>query len=161
VRFNMLTLQQLKKRLSYNQVTGIFTRNSTGKETGSKKSRYVQISVKNKQYYAHRLAWMYIYGSFPSLNIDHINGNKRDNRLSNLREATISENAQNRGKQVNNTSGYKGVYWAKKSKKWEASIRKNNKTIHLGLYATPQEAYEVYKKAAKVIHTHNSEALNV
>ena len=157
----MLTHQTLLKRLSYNQYTGIFIRNSTGKPAGTKKSRYVQIAIDGKQFYAHRLAWLYIYGAFPLLNIDHINGNKRDNRIANLREATVSENGQNRGKQANNKSGYKGVYWSNKANRWVASIRKNNKTIYIGSFLDPKKAYDAYIQHAKKIHTHNAEALNV
>ena len=157
----MLTLQRLKQLFTYNPDTGIFIRNSTKKISGTTKSRYVQMLVDQKQYYAHRLAWMYCYGTLPSMNIDHINGNKRDNRIKNLREATISENGQNRGKQKNNTSGFKGVSLCKKSKKWIASIRKNNKSKYLGCFTDAEKAHEAYKEAAKILHTHNPEATNV
>jgi hypothetical protein len=157
----MLTLQRLKERLSYDPDTGIFVWNATQKQAGTKNSRYVQIAIDRKIYYAHRLAWMYMFDSFPALNIDHINNNKKDNRITNLRLVTVSENGQNRGKQLNNTSGYKGVSWAKKSKKWEACIRKNGKTIHLGFFINIEDAYECYKQAAKIIHTHNKEVENV
>ena len=119
----MLTLQRLKERLSYNPDTGIFVWNATKKQAGTKNSRYIQIAVDKKIYYAHRLAWFYVFGCFPELSIDHINNDKKDNRLANLRLVTVSQNNQNRGKQSNNTSGYKGVSWAKKSQKWEACIK--------------------------------------
>jgi hypothetical protein len=79
--------------------------------------------------------------------VDHINSDTLDNRRENLRVATQSQNQSNRGKQSNNTSGFKGVCWSSSSKKWLAAIRVNGKRYHLGLANTPEEAHELYKKA--------------
>jgi len=82
--------------------------------------------------------------------VDHINGNTLDNRRSNLRICSNSENLRNRGKNINNTSGYKGV--SKRRNKWAAQVKHNYKTIFLGLFDTPEEAHEAYKRAADKLH---------
>jgi len=91
--------------------------------------------------------------------IDHINGNGLDNRKENLRIVTSAENSRNKGKFKNNTSGFKGVYYMKKSKKminerskpWMAGIRHNKKDIHIGYFSTPEEAARAYDARAKEI----------
>lgn len=84
--------------------------------------------------------------------IDHVNGDKLDNRRRNLRFATRSQNAMNKGKPKNNTSGFKGVSWYKKAKKWCARIKVNGKTIHLGLFAEIKIAARAYDAAARELH---------
>jgi len=101
---------------------------------------------------AHRLAWLYVTGSFPKHQIDHINMVKSDNSFLNLREATRSENGANRKKYSNNTSGYKGVSRNTPNGRWKARIRKNGAGIHLGLFDTAKEAHIAYCSAAKNIH---------
>ena len=80
---------------------------------------------------------------------DHIDGNKLNNQKSNLRICTQSQNQSNRNKPKNNTSGFKGVSWGKKSNKWQASIKKNNKDNYLGLFKNKEDAAKIYNKAAK------------
>jgi hypothetical protein len=84
--------------------------------------------------------------------VDHINHNTLDNRKSELRICNASENQHNRGKNLNNSSGNKGVYAHKASGKWQAQIALNGKTIHLGLFATKEEAYTAYCNAALELH---------
>ena len=98
-----------------------------------------------EQIYMHRFIMKPDKGFFT----DHINGDKLDNRKDNLRICTTSENMMNRGKQSNNTSGYKGVFWSIPAKRWRAQIVVMRKAIHLGLFDTPEEAYKEYKKAEK------------
>ena len=121
-----------------------------GDEAGHISPRgYITISINYKIYMAHRLVWMFHYGDIPTgIQIDHINQNKSDNRIENLRLATISQNHYNITKRKNNTSGYKGVSRYRRGKKWEAVMSHNNKKIHLGLFATPELASEAYKEAA-------------
>ena len=83
---------------------------------------------------------------------DHIDRNALNNQRSNLRIVTHSQNQMNKGMSKNNTSGFKGVMWSKKSKKWQANIRKNNKKLYLGLFKTKEEAYEAYVEACKKYH---------
>jgi hypothetical protein len=109
---------------------------------------------KNYAIYMHRE----IMGS--AQNIDHINGNKLDNRKDNLRICTQKENTWNNGVSTANTSGYKGVYWNKQRNKWAAKINRHGKQIHIGLFDTPEEAAKAYN--AKASQTSSGfERLNV
>ena len=152
----MITQSELKEVLEYNPDTGVFTwkktvssRAKTGDVAGSKNNRrYINIRVNKKQYMAHRLAYFYMTGNFPENQIDHINHIRDDNRWSNLRDATHSQNQANQLKRKNNKSGYKGVAYYKRDKKWHARIMYMKKRIHLGCYNTPEEASEAYKKKA-------------
>jgi hypothetical protein len=154
----MITQAELKELLEYNPDTGVFTwikaigRAKVGSVAGSKKHGYINLKINRKNYLAHRLAYLYMTGNFPENQMDHINHIKDDNRWTNLRDATNSQNMSNRAKRKDNKSGYKGVCWHKQHKKWCAEIRYMNKKIHLGLYTTPQEASEVYKKKAIEIY---------
>jgi hypothetical protein len=131
----MITKEILKKELEYNKETGIFTRIKTGEIAGSK-LRYVKIHLKGKNYSAHRLAWLYVYDYIPDyskdLMIDHINQNKHDNRICNLRVVNRSQNAQNSKLYSKNKTGIKGVHWIKEDKSYRATIYLNNKQISLG-----------------------------
>lgn len=105
--------------------------------------------VKHKpRIYLHRL----ILNAKKGEVVDHINGNTLDNRKSNLRICTMAQNSFNRSKQHDNTSGFKGVWYRKDTKKWAAEIRANGKKQRLGCFATPEEAYAAYCKAAKELH---------
>jgi hypothetical protein len=84
--------------------------------------------------------------------VDHVNGNRLDNRKTNLRKATRSQNVMNKGKLSNNKSGYKGVYWDSQTKKWRACIRVNGKLINLGRFQDKDEAALEYNKAAIFYH---------
>ena len=84
--------------------------------------------------------------------VDHVNGNGLDNRRANLRPATNQENQRNRGKQENNTSGFKGVGWHKRIGKWQASVRVDGRLVHLGYHATPEAAARAYDAAALEHH---------
>lgn len=113
---------------------------------------YIQIRINYKLYLAHKLAWLFCYGVYPNNQLDHINCNRKDNRINNLRLVTKFENAQNSKIRHNNKSGYKGVSWHQHVQKWTAQIQCNKKHIHLGYYATPEEAYAAYCKAAADLH---------
>jgi hypothetical protein len=106
---------------------------------------------------AHRVAWAYHYGAWPTENIDHINQNKTDNCISNLRDVPQSENAKNQCRRSNNTSGVTGVYWAAKRKKWAAAIAlPGGKCVALGRYDTLAEAAAVRKAAEKKYGFHEN-----
>lgn len=93
-----------------------------------------------------------IMGEPESMLIDHINRNPLDNRRSNLRICTHQQNQCNRGKQSNNTSGFKGVCWHKGNQKWVAEIRINGKCKHLGYFDDPEEAHQTYIRTAQKLH---------
>lgn len=101
---------------------------------------------------AHRVAYAIHFGNWPAGLIDHVNGIKTDNRIENLRLATQAQNLQNRGKNKNNTSGFKGVYWNKKSKAWLCYIGINGERKFLGTFAQATDAATAYAKAAASLH---------
>jgi hypothetical protein len=101
------------------------------------------MKINQKAHLAHRLVFLYHRGYLPEF-IDHIDQNKLNNKIENLREITNSENQHNKGLNRNNSSGYKGVSWKRNHKKWRAGVQVNKKEIHLGYYDTPEEAYKAY-----------------
>jgi hypothetical protein len=109
---------------------------------------YVIVGIDGKTFRAHRLAWLYVYGEWPRYIIDHINGNRADNRLSNLREASASLNASNlqRAKK-SSQSGFLGA--CKNGKKWSAQIRKTGMPRYIGTFETPEQAHKAYLTARK------------
>lgn len=118
---------------------------------------YGQVKMDGKPYFTHRLIWLLAYGEWPEF-IDHINRNKLDNRLENLRAVTRTENQHNHGLRKNNTSGYIGVYFHKQANKYEAQIILNGKRIYLGLYATAEEAFTAYMIAKIDLHPTSPDA---
>lgn len=154
----MLTQQRLKELLNYDPNTGEFRWKLTSKKrligaiAGTLAARgYRQIKIDNKFYYAHRLVWLYTYGQFPSLHIDHKNGNILDNRIANLREVSRQQNMQNIKRMASNTSGFTGVSWNKPFFKWHARISYNGKRIHLGYFSDIWDAI-CARKAAELIY---------
>ena len=156
------------KRLSYDPETGIFIWKEVGpeffsSETSMKKwlprfagkqagtvsvHGYVKINIRGKIISAHRLAWLMYYGDWPDGMIDHINWEKTDNRINNLRVVTCSENARNRGKQSNNTSGVLGVTWHKGRGKWHSQIKGPDGYEYIGMFDDIEEA-KIARKAAQ------------
>ena len=155
-----LEREYLKSILDYEPETGIFrwkeslnNRVRMGAEAGTlRKDGYRRIKINGKNYFGHRLAWLSVYGKFPTKFIDHINGDKSDNRITNLRDVTRQQNQFNRGKTRNNTSGYKGVSFYKHAKKFAARIKIDGKLKYLGLFDSKEEASDAYKRAAKELH---------
>lgn len=110
-------------------------------------SGYVEIGIKGRYYKAHRIAWLYVHGHWPTGDIDHKNGVKHDNRLSNLREATDSQNQANAKLSKRNSIGLKGVSLFRG--RWRARIKFNGKTINIGCFADRHEAHSAYTKKAR------------
>jgi hypothetical protein len=157
----ILTQARLRELLDYDPDTGIFTsrtkrgRFRAGTTVGTLNySGRIHIHVDHKKYLAHRLAWLYVTGEWPLREIDHINGVPTDNRISNLREATTKQNAENRDKQRNNTSGYKGVTWSNASQKWQAQICHHGTRKYIGVFDDPREAHKAYLAEANALFTH-------
>lgn len=153
----MITQKLLRDVLDYNPETGVFTwkidqskRAKKGVVAGSN-WKYTLIGINKGRYYAHRLAWIYVYGDFIG-HIDHINEDKNDNRISNLRLCDKPRNMQNRGKQVNNTSGFKGVTFSKQTGKWIVQIWAFGKKQCIGGFITPEAAYKKYLELSKDMH---------
>jgi len=144
----MITQEKVKELFYYNPNMGqlirkVRTANRTkvGDVAGSRSnSGYIQTCVDNKIYYNHRLIWLYVNGEFPPDEIDHINGDRADNRLVNLREVTCLENCRNTKIYSNNKSGVLGVYWYGQRNKWRAVIQGDKKQIHLGYFQDLEDA---------------------
>jgi len=151
-----LTQERLKELLSYNPETGEFTRlvktSYNAKTTSISGDGYYRIMLDNKRYRAHRLAWLYVNGFMPR-QIDHINQNKLDNRMSNLREANHSENGQNISQaNKNNRLNIRGVRKHALANKYQARIKIDYKEVYLGLFDTIEQAHEAYLAAKKEYH---------
>ena len=154
-----LTHERLYEVLDYSPILGLFW---WLKSRGTKKAEsvagtkrpdgYIQIQIDDRLYLAHRLAWLYVHGEWPPEEIDHKNNDPSDNRLANLRLATDSQNQANTPKQAHNTSGFKGVSWFRRDRKWRAEIQKDGKSRHLGYFADPVDAARAYDAKAKELH---------
>lgn len=137
----MITHQRLTELFNYNPDTGAFTRKKSvaNQKAGClvgcvEPSGYSQIMVDYKLYRAHRLAWLYVYGYMPENNIDHINRDRADNRICNLREVSQSCNTRNTSNPKDNRSGVKGVTFCKSRSNWESHICVFGKRRKLGYY---------------------------
>ena len=154
-----LTAEQLKQVLHYDSNTGLFYRklkNGKIKETPSgsiSKNGYILIRTLNVLYYAHRLAWMYVYGSFPDKHIDHLNNVRTDNRIENLRNVSRNGNNQNlRKAQKNNQTKFLGVSLSGKKRPYRARIFINGKQREIGTFFTAEEAHIAYMEEKKKHH---------
>ena len=152
--------EYLQELLDYDPDTGVFKWKVSrgGKVPGDIAGKhdsygYRQISVGNKPILAHRMAWLFVFGEWPLGEIDHTNGVRDDNRITNLRVVTRAENMHNASPvRKNNTSGFKGVGWVARLGKWRAGIRLAGVKKHLGYFTSPEEAYEAYAAAKRELH---------
>ena len=108
--------------------------------------------ILGRMYKAHRVIWTIQTGEWTKDQIDHRDTDPANNRWHNLREATHAQNMCNSGKQANNTSGYKGVSWCRRRKKWRSMVGYNRQQYYLGYFDTPEEAYAAYREAAEKYH---------
>lgn len=150
-----LTQETLRAIIHYDPIDGIFRwivapqRSKIGDVAGFFGGPgYWQIRIKGKLFYAHRLAFLYMIGSLPSAAVDHIDGNKTNNRWRNLRAATIRQNAANSRKRLGKTSALKGAIWDARRSTWVSFIRINGRSTYLGTFDTELAAHEAYCVAA-------------
>lgn len=150
---------RLRELFRYEPETGDFirlvagsARCHVGEVAGSLTHEYWRIRVDGGVYYAHRLAWKYFYGTDPAVFIDHINGNRRDNRIANLREADASENLANSRKQANTKNIFRGVWQYKDGKKFYAAVNFRGKKYNLGGFDTAEEARAACEAKRAEVH---------
>lgn len=149
--------ERLRQLLAYDPETGEFWWKagqkgaSVGARAGSvnKRHGYRYIAIDGTLYRASRLAWLYMYGEVPSGQIDHIDRDRANDRISNLRSATQSQNNANTGMRSDNTSGYRGVCWHRPSGRWFARLKKDRRQISLGYFRDAREAARAYDIAAQ------------
>jgi hypothetical protein len=164
-------IEQIRGRLfelfEYNPETGDFTRKVTVAHNAMKgfiagcpaKNGYLRIRISGKYYYNHRLAWLYQFGEWPAGDVDHINGIRDDNCLSNLRCVSRSENLQNRSAKGAAKSGLMGAYFDKNTGRWysKAQCIETGRQIGLGHYDTKEDAHEAYRAWKRENHTFQPE----
>ena len=153
----MITAELVRELLEYSPETGLFrwkerpSRSSwkaiwPGKVAGSLDSKgYLRFQVAGRTHKAHRLAWLYVHGEWPKGEIDHIDGDRSNNAIANLRVATARQNQQNKTAKVN-ASGFRGV--SKMGRKWRALVTINGRRTHVGIFDTPEAASAAYEAAA-------------
>lgn len=160
-----ICLEELRREIFYNKATGDFIwlvskgRAKAGSKAGTKSSEgYLQICFKRKMYFGHRLAWFYVYGEFPKNEIDHINHNKLDNRIENLRNVTAQENQKNRPLEKKSTTKICGVSICKDGI-YKVSIGVNKKSLFLGRFKNIEDAVQARKKAEKEYGYHENHGM--
>lgn len=155
----------MKDKLAYDPNTGIFTwrtahgqRCKIGAPAGTlHPDGYVVIETGGKGYRAHRLAWYFMTGEWPSGQIDHIDGVRHNNRWANLRDVSAQLNTQNqRGATKRNKCGFLGVYPHVTAGKWRAQITANGKKTHIGLFDSPELAHAAYVSVKRQLHAGNT-----
>jgi hypothetical protein len=155
-------IEDVKQNFIYNPETGDIFRRKHKTNKSDKKlcslsyQGYIRTNFREKAIFGHKIAWIVYYGKLPINLIDHINENKTDNRICNLRDVTNLENCQNKIKpQKNNKSGLRGVHKIIKNKKtnWVANIWINGKSIRIGTFCNPEDAYQAYINKKLKLHT--------
>lgn len=150
--------QSIREALDYDPITGrltwrvnVGTRGFAGREAGhfDRHHGYMNVQVKGMGYRSHRVAWLLYYGNWPVGQIDHINGNKTDNRIVNLRDVTQSQNLFNKPSYSRATSPFKGVSYRKDNSKWRAVIQRDGKSLSVGHFLCEREAALAYNYAAE------------
>ena len=150
-----LTADTLRSLLHYDADTGVFTwikprPGVSRKRAAGSGSRYLNVAVNGVRYLGHRLAWLYVHGEWPADEIDHINGDKLDNRLVNLRLASRSQNLANKPKRSDCKAPLKGIRQV--GGRWVARLGLKGKTIYLGRFDTAEQAHAAYLTAARAQH---------
>jgi hypothetical protein len=156
----MRNTDRIRELLHYDPETGVFRwRHKTGRRAAwsvaggiMSSTGYRRIRIDGKDYLASRLAWAYMTGEFPDHLIDHINRDQIDDRWANLRPANKSQNAANCKVYSNSTSGFKGVHWLKKERRWLAHLAVRGKRLRVGLFDSAEAAHEAYLAAAAQHH---------
>lgn len=158
----MITQETLMRHLHYDPSSGVFIRKialCNRVKVGDIAGRtdfdgYSAIRVCGRLYKAHRLAWLYIYGETPVV-VDHINGVKSDNRISNLRSCTSKQNAENQRLRSNNRTGHRGVYWSSNEQRYKAQVGHGRSLHFLGTFVNLTDALNAVRKFRDAHYTHD------
>jgi len=138
----VLSKEFLDKHFECDFENGLLYRN--GKICGWEDHRYIRVAINKKKYYIHRIIWIMKYGYEPNT-IYHIDGNRKNNNINNLRDVTCIENTKNSKLKKNNKTGYSGVWFCESSKRYHSSINDNKKKIHLGCFENLSDAIAIRK----------------
>jgi hypothetical protein len=162
---SMITQAELHKALDYAPDTGVFrwkhrpdmpvrwnTRWAGKAAGGMQENGYWRIAIHDSRHLAHRLAWLYVHGDWPSHYLDHINLDRLDNRIANLREADDAQNSANISTRENTRSGYRGVWFRSQRNVWCAQIHFRGRKQHLGSFKNKEDAAAAYAKAARRLY---------
>lgn len=158
-----LSATRLRELFNYDASSGVFTRiiatsgHRSGQVAGTDSHGYCAIRIDGVLYGAHRLAFLYVVGSWPENQVDHINMVRNDNRWANLRESTAAQNKQNiRTHPANSISKCLGVSWHKRNSLWRARIRINGRSTNLGYFSTKDAAHLAYVEAKRKFHPYGT-----
>lgn len=157
-----VTAERVREVFSYDPLSGALTYRVRRKhyrpgeragfvalKSNHRSGGYRIVRLDNREYAEHWLVWIHTHGRWPTGVLDHMNGDRADNRIANLRDCSVSQNNANRGKQANNTSGIKGVFFNRNARKWSSSINCRRRFYYLGLFKTADEAAAAYARKAK------------
>lgn len=157
----ILTAESVRQMFSYDEVTGKLTwkqkspRAGIGAEAGYNNGKYLVVGFNKTTHKVHRIIWLHFYGEHPLGVIDHIDGEKTNNAIRNLRDVSPSENSQNiKTASKNNKSGLLGVCWHKRDKKWIAQIRlpESKYALEIGRFDSPEDAHKAYIDKKREVH---------
>lgn len=158
---SLISYERLIELVDYDMSTGLFTRKKSsgrclsGRVLGYKKNNgYIAFTLDSKKYFAHRLAWLYVHKNHPKHDIDHIDGDRTNNKIENLRDVARSTNLENssKAKSSNKSTGLIGSYFHKQTGKFMSRIQVNKKDKYLGLFDTAELAHNAYMTAKKQLH---------
>lgn len=163
ISISNLTLIRAQELVSYDSETGVFVWKLDARRGSRRKGEragripsshlnYVTMRLDGRNQFAHRLAWLFMTGGFPRGEVDHINGDRHDNRWANLRLATRNQNSHNARRRADNSSGYKGVSYVPRLRKYEAYIAEGKRRLSLGCFEDPRVAHAVRNWAAELLH---------
>lgn len=166
IRGAKVGMDRVRQMIAYDAESGSFTwicsRKGRSARPGApagcmRGDGYVRIVIDGQFHYAHRLAWQFEFGPIPEdMEIDHIDHNPANNKISNLRLVTKSGNRKNRSRDSRNSSGINGVYWASHAKAWCAQIRSERETIHIGYFKNLADAAQARKQAEADLGFHSN-----
>ena len=153
-----ITVERVRYQFTYDPDTGIFLHRHKARGIRraiagcTRSDGYVLLCMDRRMYLAHRVAWIYVYGVWPSKFIDHIDRNPSNNRILNLRDVGQSENMQNQTTARNNTTGVLGVHFNTKHQKYVASLMLGRKPVFCKYFASLEDAINARKDAERIFH---------